>query len=156
MPTTTRMRVDGLRELGERMRALSSDIALKVARGATNAGAQIVKKKAIGNIEHNSSKNQTSVDTGSLRDGVVVKRLPKRDTTLTSEHIVTVRRRQTTKQKLKGKQKAAPHANLVEFGTVHMPPEPYLRPAFDEGKIDAADAIKRRLEERIKKAEAGK
>jgi HK97 gp10 family phage protein len=36
----------------------------------------------------------------------------------------------------KGGRRAVAHAHLVEFGTVHMPPHPYMRPAW-QGAIQA-------------------
>lgn len=35
---------------------------------------------------------------------------------------------------------SAPHAHLVEFGTVKMSAQPFFRPAFDESKEKMADA----------------
>ena len=40
----------------------------------------------------------------------------------------------------------APHGALVEFGTVHMPAEPYLRPAIDEGRQEAVAHGRHRLD----------
>lgn len=131
------------------MRLLSSDIALKVSRSATAAAAAVIKKQAVANIKSNASKNQTSVDTGSLRDAVVVKRLTK--SPLTSEHIVAVRRRKSGR-KTKTKQATAPHASMVEFGTVNMPAEPFMRPAYDHKKEAALDAMVNKLKQRIQKA----
>src|SRR6185369_11554144 len=88
MPTTTSVRVDGLRQLGEAMSELSKDIALKISAQATGAAAQIIKKKAIRNVE-----SSPSVQTGSLRDAIISKKVPKSQTPYTSEHIVTVRGR---------------------------------------------------------------
>lgn len=135
-----------LRQLGENMRTMKREIALKIARSATNAGAQVIKKRAIRHIE-----TSPSVETGSLRDAVVVKRATKAETApLTSVHLVAVRQRQTGR-KTKTKQPTAPHAHFVEFGTVHMPAEPFMRPAFDEGKEDALNAITEKLADGIEK-----
>ncbi len=149
MATTTRVQVLGLRQLGEAMRGLSRDMALKVARSATAAGATVIKKAAKANII-----KSPSVDTGHLRDAVITKRLGKSETDLTSEHIVTVRGRGKSTKKKDGTVSTtagAPHAHFVEFGTVNMPPEPYLRPAFDQEKGNAVTAIKDKLAQRIAK-----
>lgn len=147
MPTTVTVRVDGLRQLGERMRTLKSDVALKAARSATAAAATVIKKLAISKVI-----SSPSVDTGSLRDAIIIKRLGKRDTDLTSEHIVTVRGRGKTSKKTGVKQKEAPHARFIEYGTVNMPAEPFLRPAFDQGKEKAMTALVDQLRKRIEKA----
>jgi HK97 gp10 family phage protein len=141
--------VEGLRQLGERMRKLSKDVAIKDARASTAAGAQVVKKAVQGKVRSNPS-----IDTGSLLASVIVKRLPKRDTTLTSEHIVTFRGRGKVSKKTGVKQAEAPHARHIEFGTVNMAAEPVLRPGFDQSKQQALDAMVKKLDERLKKSGA--
>lgn len=47
-----------------------------------------------------------------------------------------------------------PQATLQEFGTVHHPPHPYMRPAWDTGKTNAAEAIRDELKTEIEKAAA--
>jgi HK97 gp10 family phage protein len=152
MATTTRVQVLGLRELGEAMRKLSKDVALKTARSATAAGATVIKKAAKSNI-----LKSPSVQTKSLHDGVITKRLGKAETDLTSEHIVTVRGRGKSTKKKDGtvtKTAGAPHAHFVEFGTVNMPAEPFLRPAFEAEKGNAVTAIKDKLAQRIAKVKS--
>lgn len=149
MPDSLTWHVDGLRELGERLRKLGSPGAQRIANAMTGAAAQVIKKRARRNIEASPS-----IETGSLRDAVIVKKVPKSQTTLTSEHIVTVRGRGKVSKKTGKKQPEAPHGALVEFGTVHMPAEPYLRPAIDEGRQEAVDAMKDRGASRLTKAGA--
>ena len=151
MATKGTIQIEGLRELSQRIAKLQRDVQLKIARSATNAGAQVIKRRAKDRITSNSSKNQTSIDTGSLLNAVVVKRLGKSESNLTSEHIVAVRRRKSGR-KTKTLQATAPHAALVEFGTVHQPPEPFMRPAFDEGKEEALGKMIAKLEAGIDKA----
>lgn len=146
MVTSTRVQVKGLRELGAAMRALGDDMALKIARAATSAAAQPVKKKAIANVIASPS-----VDSGSLKSSVIVKRLGKKESKLTSEHIVTVRGR-GKKKKDGTRQTEAPHGSKVEFGTVNMPAEPFLRPAFESEKGNALQAIQNTLRRRIDRA----
>ena len=54
-----------------------------------------------------------------------------------------------TSKKTGLKQTSAPHAHFVEFGTVNMPAEPFLAPAFDVEKERAAAAIAEKLKARI-------
>lgn len=147
MADVVTVHIDGLRELGERLRKLSKEVAGKAAYSSMLAGANVIKKRAVRKIE-----SSPSVRTGSLRDAVIVKRIPKSQSSATAEYIVTVRHGLTRRQKQKGKQRAAPHAIFVEYGTVNMPAEPFLRPAFDEGKTDAVDAIVSKLDKAITKA----
>jgi HK97 gp10 family phage protein len=136
--------VKGLRELGEAMRTLSADVSLKLAWQATGAAARVVKKRAVRNIE-----SSPSVRTGNLERSVIIKRMPRSERgNLTAEHIVTVRGR--GKQTRKGNlQAGAPYAHFVEFGTVNMPAEPFLRPAIEGGAQEAAEAMKGPLERGI-------
>ena len=149
MATTTTVKVEGLRQLGERMRNLSADMNKKIARAATNAAAQVIKKSAVQKAPEYFKPHMLEgvlVQPGNLKKNIVAKRVNPLKTQLTSEHLVTVR----------GKKKdgyAARYGRLVEFGTVKMTPEPYLRPAFDQNKENAVQAMKAKLEAGIFKAE---
>lgn len=147
MAASVTVEVKGLRELREKMRQLSTKVATKVAVSATGAAARVIKKKAVTNITSNPS-----IDTGSLRASVITKKVPKSQAQVTSEHIVTVRGRGKPYNKKGQKINRAPHAHLVEFGTVNMPAEPFLRPAFDNGKTEALNAMVDRLATGIAKA----
>jgi HK97 gp10 family phage protein len=145
--TKTRVEVKGLRQLGEAMRALSADMAGRVARSATAAGAGLVKKRAVAIVVANPS-----IDTGALKGAIIVKRRPAKETRLSSEHLVTVRGRGKPTTKKGRVINRAPHASKVEFGTVHMAPEPFLRPAFEQEKNNAMLKIRDTLKRRIDKA----
>lgn len=147
MAAKTSIEVSGLRELGESMRSLSAKVSTRIAVSATGAAAGIVKKATVSTITRNPS-----VDTVSLRDSVIVKKLPKGQSQVTSEHIVTFRGRGKPYNKKGQRIARAPHAHLVEFGTVNMPAEPSLRPAFDTEKRRAVDVMADRLRKGIAKA----
>jgi len=141
--------VKGLRELGVAMKRLERDMALKIAWQSTAAGARVVKKRAQRNIQ-----SSPAVRTGVLLKSVIMKRVPKGERQdLTAAHLVTVRGR--GKRNRKGVLAAgAPYAHMVEFGTIHMPAEPFLRPALEGGQREAVDAMKGALERGI--ARSGK
>ncbi len=146
MPITTTVHIDGLRELREALRKLNTKVATRLAGRATGKAANGIKKLAKQKIQSNPS-----IDTGSLLNSVIVKKIPKSQTEMTSEHIVTVRGRGKPRVSKKGvKQAQAPHASLVEYGTVHMPAEPYMRPAFDNGKSAALNVIVETLRDGLK------
>jgi HK97 gp10 family phage protein len=155
MPRSVTFKVHGLRELGEAMRELDRAVALRIAGSMTNAAAQVVKREAVRNIV-----SSPSVDTGSLKESVIVKKIPKSRTRLTSEHIVTVRRGRGTlikRGKKKGqRQTTAPHGQFVEVGTVNMEAEPFLKPALEREKEKAAEAMRlkglQRIENEARKA----
>lgn len=139
------IRIDGLRELGERLRKLSDEVANKAARSATAAGAKLVKEQAKQNL-----RASPSVESGLVRDNVIIKKLGKRDSNLTSEHGVTVRKRAYPGGDSKRTTRKV--ASFLEFGTVKMDAEPFLQPALDKRKEDAARAIADRLKRAIDKA----
>lgn len=146
MMATTTVKVDGLRQIGENMRKLSADVAGRVARQGVNAGASLIRKAAKAKVRSNPS-----IDSGSLERAVITKKLPAGQTPLTVEYIVTVRGRGKPYNKRGRLIDRAPHASKVEFGTVNMPAEPFLRPAFDNQKRAAVDAIADKLRQRIAK-----
>ena len=143
-------KVSGLKELGERMRGLSVEMNTKIARAATAAAAGVIRKRARANApiaDEDYVVEGTPVSKGNLPKQIVTKRRKDSETALTSEHVVTVR----------GKRKygyASRIGVLQEFGTVKMAAQPFLRLAFDQGKEEAADAMKKRIAARIEKAGA--
>lgn len=142
------VKVSGLRELGQQMRALGADMAGKVARQATAAGAG-VPRKAI--------KARAPKDTGNLQAAIVMKRV--RDTQLSAEYVVAVRKGKTrdVKAAKRGEGrlgKDAFYARFPEFGTVKMPAQPFIRPGFEESVQPATEAIAKRLKQRIDKVKS--
>lgn len=145
------IRVDGLAELGAKLRALSDDVRYKIARAAANAGAQVIKKEAqtrapIGTVPHKVGKKGNIVPPGNLRRNIYVKRLPLSQRKHTEDFIVAVRQG--------GKSgKDAFYWRFLEYGTVKMAAQPFMRPAFSNKKQQAAEAMRERLRQRIQKAE---
>lgn len=146
-----RVQVKGLKELQARMLALSADMQKRLATRATGAGASVIRKRAkqLAPIaDEPYTIEGVRVEPGNIPKNIVSKKLPKSQTDLTSEHIVTVR----------GKAKhgyASRVGALQEFGTVNHPPQPFLRPAFDQEKGFAVAAIKQRLADGIDRVAKG-
>lgn len=155
-----RGKVEGARELGERMRKLATKGALSIAGAMTGAAANVIKVATVRNIVSNESSDKsnpgTTVDQGNLRDAVIVKKVPKSEAEFTSEHIVTFRGRGKPYNKKGQKIARAPHAHLTEFGTVKMDAEPALRPAFDSEQGKAARVMIERGRKRLDKVLAEK
>jgi HK97 gp10 family phage protein len=141
MAIKTTVQVLGLRELGEAMRGLASDVALKVSYQATAAGSQVIKKQYKRNLQANPS-----IDSGLVEKNIITKKVPKSRTPYTAEHVVTVRKRAYPgKQRRNTKQVA----NFLEFGTVKQKAEPGLGAAFRAQKENAVTAIVDKLRKRI-------
>ncbi len=146
------VQVRGLRELGQRMASLSADMAGKVARQATAAGAGVTRKA----IRARAGSAEIK-DTGNLQAAVVMKRV--RDTPLTEEYVVAIRKGKTRDAKAAkagtGKLgKDAYYAGFNEFGTVKMAAQPFIRPGFEESIQPATEAMKKRLKQRLDKVGA--
>lgn len=133
MPKSVTVKITGLRELGARLRALDAAVQKTLAGKATGRAASVIRKRArqLAPIAPEPYEIEgVKVQPGNIPKNIVAKRLPKNRTTLTSEHIVTVR----------GKAKygyASRVGALQEFGTVNHPPQPFLRPAFEQEKMAA-------------------
>ena len=140
------IRIDGLRQLGEAMRELSKDIQDKVARQATGAGAKVMANGVKKQLRANPS-----VDTGLLLANIITKKVPKSRTQLTSEHLVTVRKRDYPQQRGKSRRNTKQVAIYKEFGTVHQAKESFLETGFNSTKERAAQVIAERLKSRIEK-----
>lgn len=145
MADVVTLKLSGLRELGEKMRGLAEAVNLKISRTAVNKGAQVIKRQAISNAPQYKTAHKLEgvvIQPGNLKRNIVVKKIRS---PLTAEYIVTVR----------GKRKdgyAARYGRLVEFGTVKLPPQSFLRSAWDQKKQQAAVTIKVELELGIAKA----
>lgn len=138
----TLKKMEGLAELQRAMDELAEDMRGKVARAGLRAGAEVIRKLA----EAKAPKG-----TGNLKQNIVARRVRKPDRAM-EQAIVTVRRgKVTAKQKERGIDDAF-YAYYVEHGTVKMGAKPFLRPAFEQGKEGAAEAIADRLRKRIEKA----
>ena len=144
------IKVEGLKELGQKFAQLSDDMQKKVARSATNAAAQVVKKIAIRKAPVSPPEVTPAIPPGHLKKNIIVKRSRLRNSNLTSEHRVTVRGR----SKEGG---ISPYRVGVfqEYGTVQHGPQAFMRPAIDQGTSQAIEAMKKKIKERIDKANRG-
>ncbi|AEC22288.1 hypothetical protein PT7_P052 (plasmid) [Pusillimonas sp. T7-7] len=134
----TSMQMTGLRELGAAMKELDSRVQKRIARSATAAGARVIA---------NEAKKLVPVDTGNLKKNIRTANLKPNQPGL-QETVVGVR--------VKGKKDdSAYYFRFLEFGTAHMAPRPFLRPAFETKKQEAAGKIKEQLAKRLE-AEAQK
>ena len=155
MADKTTVQVLGLRELGEAMRELAEDINLKIARAATNAGAQVIKKLAVTNALA-INRGTPDIDGEYLAPNIIVRRQRRPDQGLTSQHAVTVRHKGKIVDPANHTENPYAVGVFNEFGTVKMGAVPFMRPAFDAGKSQALDAIVKRLKQRIDKANKAK
>lgn len=151
MATTVRVEVKGLRELGKALSALSADVQKKAANSAVQAGAAIVRNAAKRKAPVSNPAATPEVPPGFLRDNIIARRQRKKGN-YTAQYAVTVRHKG---KKAAGREDGTnPYQVGIfnEFGTVKMPAQPFMRPAFEETKQQALGAIQKRLKQRIDKA----
>jgi len=95
------------------------DAAAEVLDKATQEGAELVFNKA---------KQKVPVDSGKLRDSLVLKKRKVKNPTVRSEYYVS-------------KKSGAEHFAPVELGTSKMKAQPFLRPAIDENMQAVAKTV---------------
>ena len=150
MADRIKIKVDGLRELGESLKALNMETRLKIVRAMTSGAAKLVQERAVAHAPDSEEPHRLDgvlIQPGNLKKNIIQRRNTK--TSLTSEHYVTVRGGE------KGKY-ASRYGVLVEYGTVKMPQRKFLRRSFLEqvnalpGKM--AEIGKRKIEAAAKRA----
>lgn len=139
MATTRSVQVQGLSQLGQSLKGLGADMQARIARRATNAAAQIVKKAVIAAVNDPRADKPYKVEgelvfPGNISKNIIVKRIPPGETDLTSEHIVTVRGKAAHGY-------ASRIASLKEWGTVKEAPTPFMTPGFETSKGSALEAM---------------
>lgn len=132
------MKIEGLRELGMALKEFDSRVQKRIARSATAAGARVIAKEA---------RQRVPVDSGTVKKNIRTANLKPKQPGI-QETAVGVRVNGKTKD-------SAYYWRYIEMGTIHMAPKPFLRPAFEAKKLEAADKIKEQLGKRLE-AEAKK
>jgi len=122
------IQLQGFKSLSRALKQLPDKVAGKVIRSATLSGAGIIRKEA---------RSRVSVDDGTLKKSISSKLKDKSDT-----HVAYS----------VGPTNKAFYGTFIEFGTEHIRAKPFLRPAFDEKKGEAARKIEERLAKGIEKA----
>lgn len=132
------VRVEGLRELEENLKALPRATGKNAVRRALQAAAKPFIDQA---------KSAAPRRTGQLAQSIKFSsRLSPRQSRLARKEA-----KKSTIEIYAGAT-ALPHAHLVEYGTHKMPPRPFMRPAWDANKYRALNILKDELGNQIMKA----
>lgn len=141
--------VKGLKELNEALQQLPQNIAKNVLRGATSAGAAVIRKEARQRAPvFDGQMSDNHPPPGTLRKSVYQSQRRMLSSAVKQVFHVGVRTGKSLKDKA-GRTLDAYYWRFVEFGTSKMAARPFLRPAFEAKKQAAVDAIKDYLAERI-------
>ena len=110
--------IEGLSEV-ENQLAKMGDAAGEILDRAAFEGAQIVL---------NAARSKAPVDTGRLRDSLILKKSKAKEPKKRVQYYIT-------------KKSDVKHFAPVELGTSKMKAQPFLRPAFDENTSNVAKKV---------------
>ncbi|MES2218359.1 MAG: HK97-gp10 family putative phage morphogenesis protein [Pseudomonadota bacterium] len=144
--------VEGLKELADALRTFSDKLAKKALRSAVNAGATVIKKEMVANAP---------VLSGALKANIYQRQIREESNAQQQTYFVGVRNGKakyanTAKNRragLAGKEYKNGgktfYWKFLEFGTSTIVARPFVRPAFEEQKEAAVEAIKEKLKVNI-------
>ena len=136
MAESVTVRVDGLKELADKLRGMGPDLSRNALRAGVRAAAKLVKDDAA---------ERVPVDTGTLKRALYMKQIREKSSAWQQTFYVAVRRGKAQRKRALD----AYYWRFVEFGTAKMAARPFLRPAFEANKRQAVDVIAERLKARI-------
>jgi HK97 gp10 family phage protein len=127
--------VAGLQELNKVLEQLPDKLQDRAVKNAMAAGARVIRDEA---------KRLVPVGPGPhhLRDDIVVARKVKKTRTRKGSVVVGIRN------------EGRFYAHLVEFGTSHSAPHPFMRPALDNAQSAAIQKIGPKLGQEVEKQAA--
>lgn len=158
------IKIEGLKEIGEKLRMLSTKMNREIIRKAVRAGANVIKDEM---------KRRVPVDSGELRDNIISTAHPMKNGE-GFEAVVGVRYRRKVAAKSRGRfgrksgkwnkdASLAPstedpgvYARFVELGRpnqkghTHQAAQPFMRPAFDTKADEAARTIAASIDQQLK------
>lgn len=156
------VRIEGLADLEKALAELPKSTARNTLVRALRKAAQPIA---------NEAKSKVPVRSGKLRDSIIVTSKVRNLTGL-KEYGQTLQAGGSRKEAgaaLRGARRAGggegsraeisvgptdPKAHLLEFGTIKMSAQPYMRPAWESKKDEAALSIKQELASEIEKSRA--
>jgi HK97 gp10 family phage protein len=95
----------------------------KLLTGATRAAANVIRDEA---------KQNVPIDTGLLKRSIkTVKGRPKYNGLYEIKYFVVVKPKIKWVEDKTNQKGSAFYANMIEYGTIHMAAQPFMRPAFD-------------------------
>ncbi len=141
--------ITGLAELGKRLLAFPDKLAANILKGAIRAGAVVIQKEArqlapASAEAHYLGKGSKRVliQPGELKaKGIRVRLAPRKKRDVPIEYWVYVSRRNW-------------YWKFLEFGTSKMAAQPFMRPGYENRKLEAVERIREYLAARIEKEAA--
>lgn len=145
------VRIEGLAELARALKELPQRIARNDLQAATMAGAAVIREDArIKAPVYTGPVAEGHPPPGTLRKAIIAKGIGELSTPTSRVVYVLVRHGKAFQHVgKKGINRDAFYWRFVEFGTRKMSARPFMRPAFEAKKLEAIEAIKTKLAERI-------
>ena len=145
------VKIEGLKELNDALKKLPEAVAKKHLKAAVGGASGIIKKQVAANVAM-----QFTERTGTLRRAVYSAAIKELSTAYSQTYFVGVRSgKKFQARKLKSGKVAgsrdAYYWKFLEFGDSKIRARPFLRPAFEQKKMEAAEEIKKRLALAIEK-----
>lgn len=125
------VQIEGLEQLKRAFDLLPKRVAVSAASKSVREGAKVIQKAA---------RSKVPVDTGNLRRSIIVKVLNKNRDAMEVAALIGPGRGYFSKKK-NAKTGDGFYGFFLEYGTVKMKAKPFLRPAYDENKVAAQQAI---------------
>ncbi|MFG1396137.1 HK97-gp10 family putative phage morphogenesis protein [Roseixanthobacter pseudopolyaromaticivorans] len=155
---TTRLSVTGLREIGAGLEQFKKSTASGVLRRVLKKAAKPVEDAAKSNAPVLTGKLRASITTqvftGSPGKSAFAKAMrggASRDDASAAARDANARAAGRGASATVRVKATAPHAHLVEFGTVHMHAEPFLGPALRTERGEVVQSIQADLKTEIEK-----
>ena len=124
--------IKGADSIVKELNAMGEKTERIVAQKALFRGAKIISKRAKENTVKDTRRLSASIGIMKIRGKIL-------------KYEVGSKRRK------KGRSVGSSYAHMVEFGTIHTPARPFLRPALDEKKEEAINAVGQALWDGITK-----
>jgi HK97 gp10 family phage protein len=134
------LRVDGLKELADKLRAMGPDLSRVALRAGVRDAAKLVRDDA---------KLRNPDDTKLTEENIYIQHIGNQSSDTQQTFFVGVRSRRGRYSK--GKKKPLPfYWRYIEFGTSKAAARPFMRPAFEQNIRASIDAIAAQISKRIK------
>jgi HK97 gp10 family phage protein len=130
----------GFKEFAAALKEMPKRVARKHLRGSVAKGATLIRTEA---------RNLAPVDTGEMRKDIQVKRERSPDNVASYSVFVRSGKKSRLAGRARNVDKDSFYWRFLEFGTVKVAAQPFMRPAFEGKKEQAVDAIGEELDKRI-------
>lgn len=158
------VKVEGLKELEEGLSELPKATGKNTIRRALTNAAQTMAQEATTLVPRRSGKLQESIQVGKVKfsSGSAGKAAfaaamaagATRKEAAQAAHEANIGSQEDITSGLVVFGPTRFYGAFQEFGTIHNPPHPFMRPAWDAGKATAAQTIRDELKSEIEKAAA--